>query len=87
MRMQNNPCILYYFHIDKTDGCFHANYVDRTNVPGEDEFLFSPYSVFAVIGNPVWKTNPTWMDPHEVHLQVAVDNKLEDEKLPLALWH
>jgi len=86
-KRQNNPCILYYFHVDKTNGCCHANYVDRTNVDGEDEFLFSPYSVFTVVDNPIWKNNPTWVEPHEVHLLVAVDNKLENEMLPLSPWH
>lgn len=53
---------------------------------GEKEFLFVPYSVFTV-REVVWRDKPTWMDPHIVHLDVAVDNLLyEDQCLPLAPW-
>lgn len=32
--------------------CVHVNLVERTNVPGEREFLFVPYSVFEVVFIP-----------------------------------
>ena len=70
----------------KQYGCYHVNYVDRTNVPGEKEFLFVPYSVFTV-REVVWHPKPTWKDPHIVHLDVADDNLLFDGQcLPLAPW-
>ncbi len=56
------------------------------NFPGEREFLFAPYSVFTV-EKVTWQLNPTWMNPHEVELRVAVDNTLHPEDLPLAPWH
>jgi hypothetical protein len=43
--------ILWIIHLDPDLGCAHMNYVDRTNIPGEDEFLFVPYSAFEVRGN------------------------------------
>ena len=53
-------------------------------VKGEEEYLFTAYSVFTVIKPPRWGAKPT--DWHEIHLQAALDNKLEDEDLPLAPW-
>jgi hypothetical protein len=30
--------------------CKHVNYLEKvTNVPGEEEYLFAPYSVFTVV--------------------------------------
>jgi hypothetical protein len=42
-----NP-ILWIIHLDPTYGCIHMNYVKKTQVPGEEEFLFVPYSTFEV---------------------------------------
>ena len=49
---------LWRFHLDgattESQRCKHVNYIDRTDgtVHGEDEFLFSPYSVFTVRATP-----------------------------------
>lgn len=80
------PPVLYVIHLHPDWGCLHVNYVDRTNIPGEDEFLFVPYSVFKVRSTE-WKTNPTWLDPHIIHLDADPDNKLCPEDLPLCFWH
>jgi len=80
------PPILWIIHLHPTFQCVHVNYVDRTNVPGEEEFLFAPYSVFTVISVD-WKQKPTWVDPHIVHLEAAIDNILHPEDLPLSPWH
>ena len=58
--------------------------VSRTNVPGEEEYLFAPYSVFSVV-TARWNAGTT-AEPHEVELLAAVDNKREPEDLPLAPW-
>ena len=88
MRYQSylsNVLIFLIFPLNQY-GCFHSNFVDRTNVPGEKEFLFVPYSVFTV-REVVWHPKPTWRDPHVVHLDVAVDNRdFDDQSLPLAPW-
>ena len=44
------------------------------------------YSTFTVQSVDL-KTNPTAANPHEIHLEVAPDNKHEDENLPLSPWH
>jgi len=80
------PPVLFEFEIDKKYKCYHVNYVDKTNIPGEDEFLFSPYSVFTVI-SVNFKEEPNWMEPHRIRLQAAVDNLIEKENLPLSPWH
>jgi len=81
------PPVLWILHLNNKYGCYHVNFVDRTNVPGESEFLFVAYSVFTVMS--VEKIpNPTWMNPIVIHLDVAVDNMLfENQKLPLSPWN
>jgi len=58
-----------------------VNYVDKTNIPGEDEFLFVPYSVFKVT-RVDWQEKPLWTKPHRVYLEAAVDNALHPEENP-----
>jgi hypothetical protein len=64
--------------------CKHVNYVARTNVQGEDEFLFVPYSVFTVKEVRVGRGG--YDDPHLIELEAAIDNALEPDDLPLAPW-
>jgi len=63
----------------------NVNYLAKTNCPGEEEFLFSAYSVFTV-EKYTWKDKPTWQNPHEIYLKVAPDNMLEPADLPSAPW-
>jgi hypothetical protein len=44
------------------------------------------YSVFNVLSFHV-PAKITGDDPVTIHLQAAIDNANEDEKLPLAPWH
>ena len=64
--------------------CYYVNLVTRTNVPGEEEYLFAPYSVFTVV-KVHWHAG-TDADPHIIELLAAVDNMAEPEDLPLAPW-
>ena len=43
--------------------CRHVNLVTKTNVPGEEEYLFAAYSTF-VVKRVRWSTNPTIDEPH-----------------------
>ncbi len=51
---RGEPCVLWIVHVDpegehsEEKRCVHVNYVTRTNVEGEDEYLFAPYAPFAV---------------------------------------
>ena len=66
--------------------CKHVNFCENSDVPGEDEFLFAPYSVFTVISLTA-PPAPTDDDPVVVRVQAAVDNLKEPEDLPLAPWY
>ena len=76
--------MLWRVRIDPDRKCLHVNLVKKTNVAGEEEYLFAPYSAFTVL-SAEWNTG-TDNDPHVIELVAAVDNKAEPEDLPLAPW-
>ena len=78
--------IRWLIRIDPERKCVHVNLVKRTNVEGEQEYLFAPYSAFTVLSS-TWSAGTT-ADPHVVELLAAVDNKdpTYPEDLPLAPW-
>ena len=76
--------MLWQVRIDSERKCAHVNLVKKTNVPGEEEYLFAPYSAFTVI-SAKWRAG-TNADPHVVELAAAPDNVGPSEKLPLAPW-
>lgn len=80
------PPVLWIIHLDPKYGCVHVNFVDRTNIPGEQEFLFVPYSTFEVLSAD-FKDQPTWLEPHVIHIRAEIDNKLCSDDLPLSPWH
>ena len=61
----------------------HMSFVMNTSVPGEAEYLFAPYSVFT-LQSVKWGTNPP---QHHFVIKAAIDNREEDEDLPLAPWY
>jgi hypothetical protein len=64
--------------------CKHVNQVPKSNVDGESEFLYAPYSVFTVesVKPPPAGTD----DPIRIVLVAAQDNQKEPKELPLAPW-
>jgi hypothetical protein len=76
--------VLWIVHIDPVLKCVHVNLVTRSNVPGEQEYLFAPYSAFTVISSK-WGAG-TNEDPHVIELSAAPDNKAAPEDLDLAPW-
>ena len=62
----------------------HMTFVSKTLVKGEREYLFAPYSVFTLV-SVEWST--TLRKPHHFVIEAAVDNREEDERLPLAPWY
>lgn len=80
------PPVLWIIHLDPNLHCAHVNFIEQTNIPGEQEFLFVPYSVFKVI-SVEWKDNPTWSKPHVVHLEAAIDNNNHPNDLDSCPWH
>ena len=76
--------ILWTIRIDPALKCKHVNLVTKSNVPGEAEYLFAPYSAFTVL-TVTWNAGSV-SHPHQIELLAAVDNKEEPEDLPLAPW-
>ena len=69
--------------------CKHVNFVENSNVSGEREFLYAPYSVFTV-ESAYFPSDGEVLDennPAIVELLAASDNSKEPEDLPLAPWY
>jgi len=62
--------------------CKQAGYVSCTHVPGEEEYLFCPYSVFTV-KTVEWGDG---IEPHEITIEAFQDNRRAGPNLPLAPW-
>ena len=92
-----SDCVLWTIRFDTSRRCHHVNFISvhdgsldapgaSPNIALEDEFLFSPYSVFTVAEEPVFRDAPTPAQPHLVVLLAAIDNKDEPETVELAPW-
>ena len=79
-----DDCVLWRVRIDPVRKCHHVNLIKKSNVPGEEEYLFQCYSVFTVV-SATWFSGSA-ANPHVIELEAAVDNKEEPEDLPLAPW-
>ena len=66
--------------------CRHVNLVEKSNVKGEVEFLFAPFSVFTVVSvnAPV---KPTASNPIVIVLEASIDNRDEPDDLPISPWN
>ena len=63
------------------------NLVEKTNVQGEEEFLFAPYSVFTVLSVTMPASGkPTATYPVVIELQAAINNLDEPTDLPISPW-
>jgi hypothetical protein len=71
---------------DDAELCQNANFITNTLVPGEDEYLFVPYSVFTVTKVEI-SPNPNYRNPHRIYIDASLDSLLEPEDLPLAPWY
>uniref|UniRef100_A0A7S4G9F7 Uncharacterized protein n=1 Tax=Eutreptiella gymnastica TaxID=73025 RepID=A0A7S4G9F7_9EUGL len=87
------PAVQWVVHLDPRGQqqfryrCKQVNFVNATQVPGEEEFLFAAYSVFTV-RDVQWVSEATPDGPHVVHLEAAIDNNLPNSGgLPLAPWY
>lgn len=80
--------VLWRIHLDprgEHDPCYRCcrvNLVKHSNVPGEEEFLFAPYSVFTVRA-VLWSAG-TGLNPHVIDLEAAIDSLVEPQDLPLS---
>jgi hypothetical protein len=92
--MREEPCVMWIVHVDpdgehsKARRCMHVNFVERSNVKGEDEYLFAPYAPFTVI--EVHEGSGLPCDPHVIKVLAALDSRDKKnfpEDLPLAPWY
>ena len=70
---------------DDDELCQNANFLKSSEVPGEEEYLFMPYSVFTV-RHCEWSDSPTPKAPHRITIEAAEDSLYEPKDLPLAPW-
>jgi hypothetical protein len=66
--------------------CRQVNLVEKSNVKGEVEFLFAPFSVFTVVSVHV-PVKPTASNPIVIVLQASIDNRDEPDHLPVSPWN
>jgi hypothetical protein len=62
--------------------------VPKSNIPGEFEFLYAPYSVFTVESEtpPPGGAAPSAARPYRIVIVAAVNNLDEPRELPMAPW-
>ena len=84
------PAVLWVVHVDPagehdpTRRCKHVNFVHDGLAGRENEYLFTAYSVFTV-RRVEWSDDPKTLS--RIELEAALDNRVEDESLPLAPWY
>ena len=66
--------------------CKHVNLVEKSDVKGEIEFLFAPFSVFTVVSINV-PPKPTASNPIVIVLEASIDNRDEPDDLPISPWN
>jgi hypothetical protein len=77
--------MMWLIIMDARSPMYNASLVKKnTLIPGEEEFLFVPYSVFT-IDKVTWR-HGTKHQPHEILLKASSDNTAEPEDLELAPW-
>ena len=85
------PCVIWRITFDPRGKLSpkyrvrHMTYVSNTLNPGEDEYLFAPYSVFTLV-SVKWSATKL-MFPHEFTIHAHLTNTKEDECLPLTPWY
>jgi hypothetical protein len=75
------PSVLWVIRVDPagehdlTKRCKHVNFVKHSLVPGEQEYLFTAYSIFTV-RSVTWGVGGA---PHRIELDAASDNRVAAE--------
>jgi hypothetical protein len=101
-QLKGSQPVMWVVHVDPAGEhdpakrCKHVNFVEHSLVPGEQEYLFAPYSIFTV-RSVSW--GAAGGAPHRIELDAASDNNVAaeggagrwatpagSEDLPLAPW-
>ena len=80
----NRESVLWHVNMDADTAMWNAALVDRSHYHGEEEYLFVPYSTFALV-RAEWREG-THAEPHLIELLARPDNSKEKEDLPTAPW-
>ena len=83
----SKPKVLFTVRLDCDLGCKQVNYLGKTEVEGEAEFLFSAYSVFRVQSVQWSESHEFSASPHKITLLASPGNAVEPEDMPTAPWH
>ena len=81
------PKVLFIVRLDRDQDCKQVNFLSKTEVEGEAEFLFSAYSVFRVQSVQWSETPERSSTPHQITILASPDNSEEPEDVPTAPWH
>jgi len=80
----DKPATIFKIHHCQDLRCKHVNFIDKSGVVGEAEYLFAPYSTFRVEEAPRW-TGHYWL----IEIYAYPDNKDDacPENAQVALYH
>lgn len=82
----DSAAVIWVVHVDKRGASNqryrnrNASLIRKSQVEGEEEYLFVPYSVFTVT-KVVRGESSGFSRPFEIHVQAALDNALEPQDL------
>lgn len=89
-KVKNHPRVIWCIKFDPRGEAQvkfrvkHMTFVEKSLIANEGEYLFAPYSVFTL-------QSVEWSEvqeiPHKLTIVAALDNKQEDENLPLTPWY
>lgn len=88
----DSAAVIWVVHVDKRGASNqryrnrNASLIRKSQVEGDEEYLFVPYSVFTVT-KVVRGESSGFSRPFEIHVQAALDNALEPQDLILAPWY
>eukprot|EP00729_Bicosta_minor_P005524 gene5524-5614_t len=88
----DSAAVIWVVHVDKRGASNqryrnrNASLIRKSQVEGEEEYLFVPYSVFTVT-KVVRGESSGFSRPFEIHVQAALDNALEPQDLIMAPWY
>ena len=82
------PKVEWTVKLDPTKKCMHVNFMDKTEVDGEGEFLFSTYSTFKVLEfhEPTSGDGSDRDDPFKITIVAHHDNSKASEDVPSSPW-
>jgi hypothetical protein len=80
--------VLWIVHLLDDSMCVDVNYFKSiTQVKGEHEFLFAPYSTAFTVRSVSWRKKPSKLNPHVIVLNAMPNSATNSKNLPLSPWN